>query len=824
MAEPVLMTSYDLALTVKGSLTGPSDLPVDDITTDSRILSYTERLAFIAIKGRNHDGHQFVDSLYGKGVRVFIMERLPAANETYKNAAFIIVENSVTALQDMAAFKRKRFLSPVVAVTGSAGKTVVKEWLAEITGLSMPVIRSPRSYNSQIGVPLSVWKLDNTYKLGIFEAGISQPGEMEKLRRIIDPDTGIITNIGLAHSENFIDDEEKASEKLKLFLNCKTIVYCRDNELIDRLIRSDVTYSSKNLVDWSFSNREAAIFADRISVEGGSTTVEMTCKGSKMSFLIPFTDRASVENAVTAASACIALQTDPEIIRKGLAGLVSVAMRMDMKTGINNCILIEDYYNSDPGSLVMALEFLRSQNGRKRTLILSDFLESSRDQKELYWGVAEEVRKSGIDRFIGIGPGMTDHSSFFGPEATFFYSTGEFIHQFNPSSFSNETILIKGARKFEFENIVKLLELQVHQTILEVNLDAIAHNLNEIRGYLDPGTRIMAMVKAFAYGAGPSEIANLLEYHRVSCLGVAYADEGAELRNAGVTLPVMVMNPDPGSSDIIIRHGLEPELYSMTSFRQFAQAASRHGLVHYPVHIKIDTGMHRLGFMPHEIEDLASELRTAGSLKVASVFSHFAASEDPAFDHFTHRQAELFLKAVTVIREAAGYPFLRHICNTAAIVRFPQYHFDMVRPGIGIYGACRYSGLNLRPVNRFRTRISQIKRIAPGEPVGYGCNDISDKERLVAIVPVGYADGLSRKLGNRNGFLLVRNTRVPIIGNICMDMCMIDVTGVKAEEGDETEIFGENILISELAERCGTIPYEILTSVSPRVKRIFFRE
>ncbi|MBN2633686.1 MAG: bifunctional UDP-N-acetylmuramoyl-tripeptide:D-alanyl-D-alanine ligase/alanine racemase [Bacteroidales bacterium] len=824
MAEPVLMTSYDLALAVKGSLTGPPDLPVDDITTDSRNLSFSERLAFIAIKGKNHDGHLFIDGLYRKGIRVFIVERMPPGHETCENAAFIVAEDSVSALQDLAAAKRKQFSSPVIAVTGSAGKTVVKEWIAEITGLSMPVIRSPRSYNSQIGVPLSVWKLDKAYRLGIFEAGISRPGEMEKLRRIIDPDTGVITNIGQAHSENFIDDEEKAGEKLRLFINCSTIVYCRDHELIDRLIRSDVIYSSKNLVDWSFTDREASIFAEKISAIESSTTVEMTYKGERMKFRIPFTDRASVENALTAASACLAIGTDPEIIRKGLSGLVSVAMRMEMKTGLNNCILIEDYYNSDPGSLGVALEFLRSQNGRKRTLILSDFMESSRDQKELYGEVAEDIRKSGIDRFIGIGPGLSGHRSLFGKEATFYYSTGEFVHQFSPASFSNETILIKGARKFEFENIVKLLELQVHQTILEVNLDAIAHNLNEIRGYLDPGTKIMAMVKAFAYGAGPSEIANLLEYHRVSCLGVAYADEGAELRNAGVTLPVMVMNPDPGSSDIIIRHGLEPELYSMTSFRKFAMAASRHGLVHYPVHIKIDTGMHRLGFMPEEIVDLASEIRSAGSLRVASVFSHFSASENPAYDHFTHRQAELFLKAVEILREAAGYPFLRHICNTAAIVRFPQYHFDMVRPGIGIYGAWEYSGLNFRPVNRFRTRISQIKRIAPGEAVGYGCSDISDEERLIAIVPVGYADGLNRKLGNRNGFLLVRNKRVPIIGNICMDMCMVDITGINAEEGDEAEIFGENILISEVAGRCGTIPYEILTSVSPRVKRIFFRE
>jgi Alr-MurF fusion protein len=818
------MTSSEIAEIVNGRLTGNPELIVADIVTDSRQLSYTDGLAFFAIKGKNHDGHLFIDNLYKKGVRIFVVEKLPENPGAYADASFIETGNTIAALQDLAAYKRKSFNSPVIAVTGSAGKTIVKEWLADILGLSLPVIRSPKSFNSQVGVPLSVWKLNEKYKLGIFEAGISLPGEMEKLQRVIKPEVGVITNIGDAHGENFPDNEAKATEKLKLFSHASSIIYCSDHKIINRLLKTDNIFNSKELIDWSCENKDAAIFVKEFTQPGNRTRIEMSFKGKTYEFIIPFSDRASVENAITAASVCLALKTDPETIKKGLASLVSVAMRMELKTGINNCQLIEDYYNSDPGSLGMAIEYLKVQNSRKTTLILSDFVQSGRDEKELYSEVAERVRKAGIDRFIGIGPALARNSSLFNPDAVFYYSTEELILHFNPAEYSGEIILLKGARKFEFEKIGKLLEQQVHQTVLEVNLDAIAHNLNEFRRHLDPGTRIMAMVKAFAYGAGPAEIAGLLEFHRVSYLGVAYADEGVELRNAGVTLPVVVMNPDLSSSEIIIRYGLEPVIFSLSSLGQFAEVASKHGLVQYPVHIKIDSGMHRLGFMPDEIRDLTAWIKTTESLKVASVFSHLAASEDPAFDAFTHRQVKVFLEAVAEIKKAAGYSFLRHICNSAGIVRFPQYQFEMVRPGIGIYGTGEFNGLNLKPAGRFKTRISQVKRIPGGEPVGYGCTDVSDKERVIGILPVGYADGFNRKLGNRNGIMFIRNKRVPVIGNVCMDMCMVDITGLNAEVGDETEIFGENIRIEELAAKCQTIPYEILTSIPARVKRVFFRE
>jgi Alr-MurF fusion protein len=820
----VKLYSADIARIVNGRLTGPHDLPATEIVTDSRQLCYTEGLVFFAIRGMNHDGHQFIDSLYRKGIRVFVAEREPDSPLNYPDASFIITRNTVEALQLLASYKRKAFKSSVIGITGSTGKTIVKEWLSEIIGHDSPVVRSPKSFNSQIGVPLSVLKLENNYKYGIFEAGISQPGEMENLRKVILPDIGVITNIGDAHRENFPDDRIKAAEKLTLFSDSKTIIYCRDHEMIHNHIKSNEILRSKNIIDWSLENREARVFVSKIDLHGGGTGIRIVYNGLNFDFEIPFRDRASVENAITVAAVCLALGIETGTISHGLKGLAAVAMRMEMKSGINNCQLIEDFYNSDPGSLGMALEYLNSQTGRKATLILSDFVQSGRDEVELYGGVASLLKKTAVVKFIGIGKSLSGNRALFGDNARFFYTTDEFIHSFNAGDFRDEIILIKGARVYEFEKIGKLLEMQVHQTVLEINLDAISHNLNEFRRHLNPGTRMMVMVKAFAYGAGPAEIASLLEYHRVSYLAVAYADEGVELRNAGVTLPVMVMNPDPSASDLMIKYNLEPEIFSFASFNTFTDAATRYGLVNYPVHIKIDTGMHRLGFMPEDVDDLARMIKSKECIKVISVFSHLAASEDPALDHFSHKQAAVFLQAAGQIQETIGYPFMRHLLNSSGIARMPQYQFEMVRPGIGIYGVGHLDGLSLRPAGRFKTRISQIKKIRAGEPVGYGCADVSGTGRAIAILPVGYADGLNRKLGNRNGNLFIRETKVPIVGNICMDMCMADVTGLIAETGDEAEIFGENITIDEIAVKCGTIPYEILTSIPMRVKRVFFRE
>jgi len=820
----VKLTSLDISAITKSRLYGPPDLEVSELATDSRQVSFAEGVAFIAIRGENHDGHKYIESLYRKGVKVFIVSDLPADAGSYSDAAFVVNSNTVEALQMLAADVRKGFRSPVIAVTGSSGKTIVKEWLAEVIGRTVPVVRSPKSYNSQIGVPLSVVKLEDKFRFGIFEAGISYPGEMGKLQAIIAPDIGIITNIGDAHSENFPDNESKAREKLKLFSDASTIIYCSDHSLIRDLILNDAVLKDKNLIDWSAGDRNSRVFVEKTRLPGGRTGLDMVYEDTWYSFEIPFSDRASVENAATVAAACFALGIDPESIGNGLSELTPVAMRMELKNGINNCHLIEDFYNSDPGSLVMALEYLKSMNNRKTTLILSDFVQSGRNEAELYSEVAALVGKTGIDKLIGIGQALKRNSALFGKEAMFFFTTDDFIHSMNTSWFNNEIILLKGARIFEFEKIGKLLEQQIHITVLEINLDAISHNLNEFRRRLDHGTRIMAMVKAFAYGAGPAEIAGLLEYHRVSYLAVAYSDEGVELRNAGVTLPVMVMNPDPSSASLMIQYNLEPEIYSFSSLDDFAGVASRYGLSQYPVHIKIDTGMHRLGFMPEDVDKLAESIKGLDCLKIVSVFSHLAGSEDPSLDEFTHRQVRVFLEAVSKIRAAVGYPFLRHILNTSGIARFPQYQFDMVRPGIGIYGVGVFEGIDLRPVGRFKTKISQVKKIPAGDPVGYGCLERSETERTIAILPVGYADGLNRKLGNRNGNLYIKGKRVPLIGNICMDMCMADITGSDIREGDEAEIFGRNIPIDELALQCTTIPYEILTSIPGRVKRVFYRE
>ena len=818
------ITASELATITKGKLYGVPTLAISDLLTDSRQFSYSEGLAFFAIKGVNHDGHKFIPQLYERGIRIFVVEDLPENLSSYRECSFIAVQDTIKAIQQLATYKRRKFRGTVIAITGSAGKTVVKEWLADIMGSVRSVVRSPKSYNSQLGVPLSVWKLDEQYDTGIFEAGISRKGEMKKLLSVIDPDLGVITNIGDAHSENFTDAESKTAEKLILFRNCQAIVYCRDYEIIREIIENDPKLSSKKIADWSFHHRKAEYFVTRTETADRKTLISIRHGKNDYIFVIPFTDRASVENAVTVAVTCLYSGIGEDIIGNGLANLVPVAMRMEIKAGINGCMLIEDYYNSDPGSLNMALEYLASQNNPRKALILSDFIQTGRDETELYRQVASLVKRTGIGKFIGIGEAITRNSRHFAEGSRFYHSTDEFILRHAFSEFMDEIILLKGARVFEFERIGHHLEQQVHQTVLEINLDAITHNLNAYRQYLNQGTRIMAMVKAFAYGAGPSEIASLLEYHRIDYLAVAYADEGVELRQAGVTLPIVVMNPETSAFGVMIKYNLEPEIYSLSLLRKFSDTASRYGLVQHPIHIKIDTGMHRLGFMPDETEKLISELKSAGALKVVSVFSHLAASEDPSLDDFTRKQASAFLAVTDRIREATGTGFLRHILNSAGIIRFPEYQFEMVRPGIGLYGVNSSGKLHLRPAGRYLTLISQVKKIPGGEPVGYGCADVSDTDRSIAILPVGYADGLDRKLGNRRGSLFISGKKVPIVGNVCMDMCMADVTGLKVKEGDEAEIFGENIRVEDMAHDCDTIPYEILTSIPSRVKRVFYRE
>ena len=822
ISKQVKISAQELAHITGGTLSGETSLTVTGIMTDSRSSGAGHDVLFIALRGPNHDGHRFIEALYGRGVRLFLADTLPQGSSAMTGAGFVKVNDTLEALHSLAKWRRESFGGKVIAVTGSAGKTVVKEWLASVMSTTISVIRSPKSYNSQVGVALSLINIDDRYEAAVIEAGISRPGEMEKLARIIRPDTVIITNIGDAHGENFAGRGAIAGEKLRLAAEAGLVICNADDEVI--MNEMAARYPAVPLFTWSLSVSPASL-----SVEAGETGNDgklLRCTTGNLTFdvAIPFADRASLENAVSVIACCLAEGLPEGVIISAMAILPAVAMRMEMKRGINGCTLIEDYYNSDPASLGMALEFLRNHARGKTTLILSDFRQIGGDERKLYEGVAAAVKAARIDRFIGIGEALTRQKESFGNGSSFFLSTAGFTDSFRSYTFRNETILIKGARIYGFERISSLLVRQLHQTRLEINMDAVVHNLNEFRHLLRPGTGIMAMVKAFAYGAGSAEIASLLEYNQVSYFAVAYADEGVALREAGITTPVMVMNPDEGVMELIIRHNLEPEIYSLESYMAFADLAKRYGLLHYPVHLKLDTGMHRLGFGTGDINALSALLSGQQHVRVVSLFSHLSASDDPQYDNFSHRQASLLTSVAEKLREALGYGFKIHLLNSSGIRRFPEYQFDMVRMGIGLYGIGRYAGLTLKHTGRFVTAVSQVRRVPAGEPVSYGCRGASDHDREIAVIPVGYADGLRRELGEGRGSLFIRNRRVPIAGSICMDMCMADVTGMNVRAGDEAEVFGNNITIEEIAALCNTIPYEILTSIPPRVKRIYVNE
>ena len=799
------------------------DAMIEHLLIDSRKVYSSSTSLFFALKGSRRDGHQFISELYKRGVPNFIISEAVKVSD-YPQANFILVADTLEALQRLAGFHRKQFSIPVIGITGSNGKTIVKEWLYQLLHENFNIVRSPKSYNSQIGVPLSIWQMNSHHQLAIFEAGISKPGEMEKLEKIIQPTIGILTNIGEAHSENFPNREEKLKEKLKLFAHANKVISKGDDAWITRqMMRLEI-----NNFLWG-RNITSDLQVTSIGRKDFQTEIILNYKHETFQFAIPFIDEGSIENAITCCSLLLVAGIDRPFIQEKMQQLQPVSMRLELKKAINQSSIINDSYSADLSSLTIALNFLDQQAaGSKRTVILSDFLQTGMTEEKLYDEISSLLRLHRASKVIGIGKNISTYLKTDGKATYQFYnSTEDFLKQLRSSQFKDETILIKGARIFEFEKIAHALEEKVHQTVLEINLNAIVHNLKAYQNFLHPSTKVMAMVKAFAYGSGGAEIAGILQYHRVDYLGVAYADEGVELRKAGIHLPVMIMNPEESTFDAIVENDLEPDIYSFELLHQFSAYLERLGLQQYPVHIEIETGMNRLGFDTADIKKLGEALIQTDRFKVRSFFSHLAGSEDPAEDEFTLQQHEKFIIASNELEKIVGYSFIKHIANSAAILRHPLLQMDMVRLGIGMYGvdATNTGSLELQPVATLKSTIAQIKHLKKGESVSYNRKGIVKRDSVIATIRIGYADGYSRSLGNGAGKMLINHQLVPVIGSICMDMTMVDITGITGvNEGDEVIIFGSELSIQQIAEWAKTIPYEIMTGISQRVKRVYFEE
>ncbi|RYU83722.1 bifunctional UDP-N-acetylmuramoyl-tripeptide:D-alanyl-D-alanine ligase/alanine racemase [Hymenobacter persicinus] len=808
--------------------------PVHHLLLDSRRVGQPAGSLFFALRGPQHNGHRYLPELYAKGVRLFVVEdeaEIPGGLVAFPEAGVLLVPNSLAALQALAAHHRRQFHLPVFGITGSNGKTIVKEWLAQLLSPDELVCKSPRSFNSQVGVPLSVWELNPTHTLGIFEAGISERGEMPRLARVIQPTLGLFTTLGTAHDAGFASPEEKVGEKMALFADVDTLFYCRDQALVHQA--AEVLLPTHRRFTWSRQYpHDANVAVTVLEALADRTLVRIVVDKplpQEHTFTVPFADEPSVENALHCLCVLLWRQVAAPEIQRRLDRLQPVAMRLEMKQALNDCYVLDDTYNNDLAGLSLALDALARQPRRgRRTLILSDVLESGLPAAELYARVAALLPAHGVERLIGVGPEISQFQQAFDLGAKeFFTDTEAFLRDFRPDQFQHETILVKGARRYEFERIVTAFQQKIHGTVLEVNLDALVHNLNFYRARLQPGTKLMVMVKAFAYGSGSYEVANMLQFHRADYLAVAYADEGVDLRQHGISLPIMVMNPSPDSFQKLRQYHLEPEIYSFERLRDYLRAAGEQPLP--AIHLKLDTGMRRLGFAEEDLPELCALLReNAAHLRVASALTHLAGADEEQHNDFSRRQLAAFQRMTPLVEAALSYPILKHALNSAGIVRFPEAHFDMVRLGIGLYGveASGQEPRALRPVSSLHTTISQIKTLAPGETVGYGRRgQATDYERRIATLAIGYADGYDRRFGNGGGEVVIRGQRAPIIGNVCMDMCMADVTHIPAcRAGDSVVVFGEEVPLVELAGRIGTIPYELLTNVSERVKRVFFAE
>ncbi|MFM2363777.1 MAG: hypothetical protein RLZZ316_2679 [Bacteroidota bacterium] len=829
-----MYTIEQVAGIVKGKLQAADNSAViEHLLLDSRKLVFPANTLFFSIKGPRRDGHQYLQELVDKGVTNFVIHETAAA-QLPSTVNAVIVKDTQVALQALTAYHRKQFNYPVIGITGSNGKTIVKEWVNQLLAAKYAIVRSPKSYNSQIGVPLSVWQMNTQYNLGIFEAGISQSGEMERLEKIIQPQIGIFTNVGDAHSEGFLNSRQKVKEKLQLFKHAKTLIYCSDypeiNEgvadLVQRL-RTD-TDNKINLFSWSIKV-DATLKIVSLLKDEQHTYITALYHNEEVSLKIPFTDDAAMENAINCWCLLLYLNIDSNYIEQQMAQLAPVAMRLELKKGINNCSIINDSYSADISSFKIALDFLAQQQQHSRkTVILSDILESGKTDKQLYETVVKLLQQKNINRFIGIGPQLYRQRSLFTGipflEVHHYETMDTFKKDFYNLAFHNETILLKGARIFAFEKIVTLLEQKMHQTVLEINLTALQHNLKQYQQLLQPHTKIMAMVKAFSYGSGSYEIANFLQFQKIDYLAVAYADEGVELRKAGISLPIMVMNAELTTFHLLTQFQLEPALYSFEILQAFNQFLETENHNNFPVHIELETGMNRLGFLTADVGAVALAIVNS-NCRVQSVFSHLAASEDPKQDAFTKQQAWLFGEACETLQLQLGYSFIKHISNTAGISRHPNLQLDMVRLGIGMYGIDANPQLNLKETTTLKTTIAQIKHLRAGESVSYGHTAIVKRDSVIATVRLGYADGYNRRFSNGIAQMLIKNKPAATIGVVCMDMTMLDITDMSAiKEGDEVIVFGPQLSVKQLAQWAGTIPYEIMSSISQRVKRVYYEE
>ncbi|MGI6479362.1 MAG: bifunctional UDP-N-acetylmuramoyl-tripeptide:D-alanyl-D-alanine ligase/alanine racemase [Salinivirgaceae bacterium] len=812
----------NIAEITNGTLYGNSKIEVETLLIDSRSLKFTKSVMFIALSGDSGNGHKYIRDLIEKGVKAFLVESLPQDIDFDGDIGFVVVENSLESLQKIAIYHRNNFSFPIVGITGSNGKTIVKEWLNFCLQDKYTITRSPKSYNSQIGVPLSVWELNDQTEVGIFEAGMSQPNEMGKLAEIIKPNIGIFTNIGDAHQENFQNHEQKLREKLLLFKYSEKVITSSENGEVVDVFRS--TYPDKELITWGYSNSDRVKIVSKTNVANGQKVVA-EFNNSELQFTIQFLDGASFQNAMNVVTFMSVWGYRASEIAEKIGQLQAVDMRLEIKAGRRNCTIINDSYNSDLVSLSTSLEYLAAQNQvEHKMVVVSDILQSGLPHKELYQKVADMVKFHSIDKFIGVGNHILQYRHLFSENSLFFPNTDNLIEYFDKFPPSNSVILLKGSRTFRFERVDRMLQERRHRTIMEVNLDALISNLRYFRSTLNKDTKVIAMLKAFGYGSGSHELATVLQHHRVDYLAVAFTDEAVQLRESGIKTPIMVMNPGIETFPEIVEYNLGPEVFGFDFLENFNNYLAKISIQNYPIHIKIDSGMNRSGFKPFEIEKLCKVLKNFKNVRVMSVFSHLAAADDPQFDSFTLQQIADFKQISERISAELNYSFFRHILNTAGTERFPQFQFDAVRLGIGLYGISFENNPSIKQVVTLRSQIMQIKEIEANETVGYSRKGVVNRKSTIATIPIGYADGYRRILGNGKGKMLVNGKIAYTIGNICMDMCMLDVTGLDAKEGDEVLIFGEDLPIYEIAESMGTIPYEVLTGISSRIKRVYYRE